>query len=63
MGELLYFFSTGILQVRDDCPPLLCPCEIPSGILCSDLRPLNTGGTWSWVDEGHKEDQKAGALL
>jgi len=47
-----------------DCPSLLCPCEALSGVPCWGLEPLvhkKDRAVRERLEEGHKEDQRAGA--
>ena len=49
-----------------DCPPLLCPCKVPSGVLREGLgSPVQEG--WGVIggsaEVGHKDNQWAGAPL
>ena len=49
-----------------DCPPLLCPCEVLSGVQHSDLAPSafhRHSAAGADPDEGHENDQGAGAPL
>ena len=49
----------------DDSTPLLCSCDTPPGVLCPVLG-LSTeaghGAVGVGPEEGHKDDERAGAL-
>ena len=54
-----------------DCSLLLCPCEVPSGVLCAGLRPpvlesrraVGHRAVGLGPQEGHEDDQRAGVPL
>ena len=49
-----------------DCPPLFCTCEDLSRVVCPSLGPPVQEGcraVGAGPEDGHKDDQKAGAPL
>jgi len=51
---------------RGDCPPLLCPCKSPSGVLCPGLElsvEEEFGVVGADAEKGRDDDQRAGELL
>lgn len=61
-NSILGYIRRGVAIRREvagggwDCCPLICSCEAPYGAVCLGLGASST-------DEGHQDDQMAGALL
>ena len=61
---MMWILQNQVSREGGDCAPLLSSCEAPSGVLCPGLWPPaqeRNGVLVTGPEEGHEDDQGAGA--